>query len=109
MRDSVPGKLSHEIIFLENITNSDLEDENWVEKSRAFAEIRPLYDNKFGSIENFTFGHIVTENFFMFKIRYFPDVSTKMRIQYQERNFEIKRIINLSEQNQFLQIISLEI
>lgn len=109
MISSISNKLSHEISFLENRTISELEDEDWQEKLRCFAEIKPLYDNKFGSIENFSFGHIVTENFFMFKIRYLPDLCTKLRIGYQDRIFEIKRIINIAEKNEILQIIALEL
>lgn len=103
------GRLSQEILFLENKSISELDDDNWVEVIRTFADIKPLYDSKFGSLENFSFGHIVTENYFMFKIRYLPDLNTKMRISFNSRNFEIKRIINLHEKNEILQIIALEL
>lgn len=103
------SNLNQEIIFLENIAHSDLDDENWQENIRCFAQIKPLYDNKFGSLESFSFGHIVTENFFMFKIRFLPDLNTKMRIRFDTRHFEIKRIINKNEQNRILQIIALEL
>jgi SPP1 family predicted phage head-tail adaptor len=107
--NSISGKLIHEISILANMAISELDDEDWQEKTKTFAEIKPLYDNKFGSLENFSFGHIVTENFFMFKIRYLPDLNTKLRIRFDERIFEIKRIINLNEKNIFLQIIGLEL
>lgn len=106
---SISNKLSNEISFHENITQSDLDDENWQERNRCFAEIKPLYDNKFGSLEHFSFGHIVTESFFMFKIRYLPNLHTKLRIEFGERIFEIKRIINMQEKNEILQIIALEL
>ncbi|MGV2432261.1 MAG UNVERIFIED_CONTAM: phage head closure protein [Rickettsiaceae bacterium] len=102
------SNLDHEITFLENITASQIDEENWVEKYRCYANIRPMYDNNFGSIESFSFGHIVTEAYFMFKIRYSLEVTDKMRIKFNDRIFEIKRIINIGEGNRVLQIITLE-
>lgn len=109
MNRNISGPLNKEIILLENKSISELEDDNWQEFMRSFAEIKPLYDSKFGSLENFSFGHIVTENYFMFKIRYLPNLNTKMRISFEGRNFEIKRIINLHEKSEIIQIIALEL
>jgi SPP1 family predicted phage head-tail adaptor len=106
---AISSILSHRIIFLENKTSSELEEQDWQEIYASFAEIKPMYDNKFGSIETFTFGHIVTEAFFMFKIRFTKIVNAKMHISFSGRIFEIKRIINVAEKNQILQIIALEI
>lgn len=103
------NKLLHEIIFKDNYAKSDLEEENWLEKYRCFAEIKPLYDNKSGSLEKFSFGHVVTENFYMFKMRFTSEINTKSRIYFKERIFEIKRIINVLEKNKIIQIIALEI
>lgn len=101
--------LKHTITFLENISASEFEDQDWEEKYIAFADVRPMYDNKFGSIETFSFGHIVTEAFFMFKIRFTEEVHTKMRIAFNRRMFEIKRIINDKEEGKVLKIIALEL
>jgi SPP1 family predicted phage head-tail adaptor len=103
------SNLNQEITFIQNIAHSDLDDEDWQDMQKCFAEIKPLYDNKFGSLENFSFGHIVTENFFMFRIRYLPKLNCKLRIKFNDRIFEIKRIINLREKNEILQIIALEL
>ncbi len=110
MSRKLPSALfSHRIIFLENRTQNELEEGDWQEVCASFAEINPMYDNKFGSIEKFNFGHIVTEAFFMFKIRFIEGINPKMRIGFSKRLFEIKRIINVSEKNRILQIIALEI
>jgi len=100
--------LKHAVSFIENISQSELEDQDWQEKYVTFADVRPMYDNKFGSIENFSFGHIVTEAFFMFKIRFTEAVHPKMRIIFKRRMFEIKRIINDGEASKTLKIIALE-
>ncbi len=101
--------LKHQITFLENITTNELQEEEWREKCQTFAEIKPLFDSKVGSIETFDFGHVVTEGFFMFKIRALQGISNKMRIKFKERLFEIKRIVDIAEQGRMLQIIALEI
>ena len=108
-KNSLSALLVHRVVFLENKTKSELEEQNWVPILEAFAEVKPMYDNKFGSIENFNFGHIVTEAFFMFKIRFTDKVNPKMRISFGARIFEIKRIINVAEKDKILQIIALEI
>ena len=108
-RNQLSALLSHKIVFLENKSRNELEEQNWQEIYSSFAEIKPMYDNKFGSIEKFNFGHIVTEAFFMFKIRFTDQVNPKMRICFSRRIFEIKRIINIAEKNKILQIIALEI
>ena len=101
--------LTHRIIFIENINDNELTDAVWREKLTSFAQVKPLYDNKFGSIEKFTFGHLVTEAYFMIKIRFTELINSKMRIKFNGRIFEIKRIINVSEKSKIMQIIALEL
>ena len=100
--------LKHSIMFIENASKSELEDQDWQEKYITFADVTPMYDNKFGSIEKFSFGHIVTEAFYMFKIRFTELVHSKMRIIFKRRMFEIKRVINHNEASKVLKIIALE-
>ncbi|HJD62444.1 MAG TPA: head-tail adaptor protein [Rickettsia endosymbiont of Degeeriella rufa] len=44
-----------------------------------------------------SFGHVITEGYFLFKIRFIKNITTKMRIIFKEREFEIKRVINVEE------------
>lgn len=103
------GLLKHRVSLLENLIATEISEDNWQEKYVTFAQIKPLYDSKVGSLENFSFGHVVTEGYFMFKIRALEGVHNKMRIRFKERIFEIKRIIDLEENGRLLQIIALEI
>ena len=98
----------HEIIFME-INSTVFEEEKWEVKFSDFAEILPICDAKFETIENFNFGHVMTEAYFLFKMRFCLKINNKMRILFNERKFEIKRIINIGEQNRYLNIIALEI
>lgn len=108
-RLSLFGLLKHRITIIENVNQEELGGEIWREKYTTFAEIKPLYDSKVGSVENFSFGHVVTEGYFMFKIRALLGVTSKMRIRFHERLFEIKRIIDVDERGRILKIIALEV
>lgn len=101
--------LKHQIIFIENIALTEIEQDNWQRKFETFAEIKPITDNSFESLEGLNFGHIITQGFFLFKIRFIAGITNKMRILFKNRQFEIKRIINIGEQDRVIQIIALEI
>jgi len=109
MKNISSNTLQHRIKILENFSISEIEKEIWQEKLTIYAEIQPLYANKFTSIEHLNFGHIMTEGWYLFKVRFVKDITTKMRMSFKERQFEIKRIINVSERSKFLNIIGQEI
>ncbi|HJD61873.1 MAG TPA: head-tail adaptor protein [Rickettsia endosymbiont of Columbicola hoogstraali] len=97
MQKTVIRNFRHQIKFLENITLEPIEEDRWIEKLTVYAEIIPLCDNKFLALENISFGHVITEGYFLFKIRFIKNITTKMRIIFKEREFEIKRVINVEE------------
>ncbi len=109
MRRSLARNLQHQIKILENFSVSEIEEEKWQEKFTSYAEIRPISDNRFTMLEGLNFGHVITEGYYAFKIRYIKGITTKMLISFKNRRFEIKRIINMSERSKFLNIIGLEI
>lgn len=85
------------------------QENQWIDLFNVFAEISPLSETKYATIDQFSFGQLSTENYFVFKIRYKSEVSNNMRLAYKNRIFEIKRIINPYERDKVLQIIALEI
>lgn len=109
MKKSIIKNLQYQIKFIENSTKTEIDKEVWLEKFILYAEISPLCDNRFEAIKGLNFGHIMTEEFFLFKMRYIKGITSKMRISFKARQFEIKRIINVAERNKFLNIIGLEI
>ncbi len=109
MKKIILRNFQHQIKFLENFATSDLEQEKWQEKFAGYAEVNPICDNRFIAIDHLSFGHIMTEGYYLFKTRFIKNVNTNMRILFKKRYFEIKRIINILEQNKFLHIIGLEI
>lgn len=101
--------LKHKITFVENVATTEFEKECWKSKYETFASINPLFDNKLGSIEKFDFGHVVTEGYFLFKLRALNGLNNRLRIIFNTRIFEIKRIIDVNEQGKIQKIIALEL
>jgi SPP1 family predicted phage head-tail adaptor len=101
--------LKHKINILENRSVSQLDADEWKIKTQTFAEVKQIFDSKIGSVERFDFGHIITEGYIMFKIRYIPGITTKMRVVFKNRMFEIKRVIDPNESERVLKIIAIEI
>jgi head-tail adaptor len=108
-KNIISSRLNHRIIFLENTSNPEIEEPAWREKVKTFAEIKAICDNKFLEMEGVKFGHMITEGYFHFIVRYLRDINTNMRILFAERSFDIKRIIDVREERKILKIIALEI
>lgn len=100
--------LKHEITFMKNVSDNDIE-EQWKEVCKVFASIAPINENNFMTLEHLNFSHVITESLFLLRTRFIKNLHTKMRIIFKDRVFEIKRIVNLAEQDRILQIIALEI
>lgn len=109
MEKSLHYTLRHQIKIWQNISVNTIEQENWQEKFTIYAEITAISEQKFTVIEHLNFGHIMTEGFFIFKTRFIKNLSSKMRISFGDRQFEIKRLINIAEKSKWLNIIGLEI
>lgn len=103
------SRLSHNITFLENLAESMDEEQCWKERSSCFAEISPLTDCRYIAIEGMSFGNLITEEYYIFKIRYMEGINKSMRIVFRSKIYSIKRIINMKEQDRMLNIIAHEI
>lgn len=101
--------LRHQIKFLENMKLIDIEPDNWAEKITTYASLNHISETNFDTIENFSFGHVMTESLFIFKMRFISGINNRMRILFNIRQFEIKKIINPMELDKLLTIIALEI
>ena len=108
-KQNMISKLVHKITFLENKANSAIEEENWEEILKSFAEIKPVCDGRVVSLEGIDFGNIITEEYFVFRTRFIKGINRQMRIDFKGRIFEIKRIINEEERSRMLSIIGLEV
>ena len=108
-KQSSVSRFAHKISVLKNISESELDEVEWVEFIICFAEVNPVCDNKYSSIEGVSFGDVITEEYFVFKTRYMKGITKTMRISFRKRIFEIKRVINHQEKGRVLSIIALEV
>nr|MBA2628811.1 phage head closure protein [Rickettsiaceae bacterium] len=66
-------------------------------------------DNRFAFLEGIQFGNVITEEYFLFKIRFIKGVNNTMRISFHNQIFEIKKIIDEDSKARILTIIALKI
>lgn len=102
-------RFKHKIDILVNIAKSEITGPKWEKTKEIYADISQLCDNRFISLENLSFGDVLSEEYYIFHIRYLEEIDSCMRIKFGEKIFEIKRIINKNFSNKILSIIALEI
>ena len=76
---------------------------------RNFCPSKPVCDNRFAFLEGIQFGNIITEEYFLFKIRFIKELDNTMRISFHNQIFEIKRIIDEDSKGRLLSIVALKI
>lgn len=107
MKHVTYADLKHQISFLKNSSNKSLSP-SWIIDYTTNASITPLDEHNYQYVENFNFGQLITISLFIFKIRFTSKVSSKNRIQFGTRLFDIKKITNVEEKNLTLTIIAAE-
>ena len=91
------GKLRHKISIEkvnETINDAGEVTESWVEFANIWAQIMPLVGREYWSsrqVESEVTGKI--------RIRYLPGVTPKMRINSNNRIYNIEAVINIEERN----------
>ena len=89
------GKLRHKIT-IENVTEtiSDVGEtvEEWDEFAKVWAEISPLRGREYWASKQTT-----SEITGKIMIRYLADITSKMRIKFGERIFNIEAVLNTDE------------
>lgn len=91
------GKLRHKILIekvTETINDAGEVTENWVEFANIWAQIMPLVGREYWSsrqIESEVTGKI--------RIRYLPGITPKMRINSNNKIYNIEAVINVEERN----------
>jgi head-tail adaptor len=98
------SRLRHYIKFSTILPDGSFED-----VSSAFAEISPITDTSVKEFDEISFGHLLTEEYFLITTRYLRNLNSSMRIRFNDRIFAIKRIINPYELNHILKIIAQEL
>ena len=96
-KKTIISKLIHKITFLKNLSTDEISEAKWEEFQVSFAEVKPVCDNRFVSLEGLSFGNVITEEYFLFRTRFIKNINIEMRISFHGKLFEVKRIINEEE------------
>jgi SPP1 family predicted phage head-tail adaptor len=104
LRKNIASCLRQIITIQEPIVS---DDEQWKDLKQVRAEVQALYDNSSGEV--FSAMQLMDNSFYRFRIRYMQELKSNMRIVYNNRNFNIKRITNQGELNVITVIIAQEI
>ena len=99
MNKNFSSCLRHRIIIEQPMVQEDGiggRIEQWQEFAKVNAEVQALYEQR-GQGEVFIAMQLIDNSFYRFRIRFMPELKRNMRIIYDERIFQIKRIINQGE------------
>lgn len=99
------NKLNQQITFcyLDEINNK------WLEKIMLLAQVKNLTQQALKFIDGIEFGSLLEHSCMLFICRYNNQINKTMRINFKQRMFQIRKIINVDENDQYLQIIALEL
>jgi SPP1 family predicted phage head-tail adaptor len=80
----------------------------WDQLIEVFAEVKAISDYRYSNIETPLSMQLITSSPYLFVIRYIAGLNNKMRISYDGRYFNIRRLINYEERNAIWHIITEE-
>jgi SPP1 family predicted phage head-tail adaptor len=102
-----PGELRHIISFQKLVDSQNEFGEvvnEWVEVAKTRAGVYPISGKEFFSAEKVT-----SEVSHKLHIRFLPNISPDLRIQFNDRYFHIISVINFQEKNIELQLLCKEL
>lgn len=102
---SLAAALKHPI----SITEYEASFKTWLVRFKTFASIKQLNPKTLKFFEKISFGNMAEASYMLFTIRFTSEVNKNMRISFKKRDFLIKKIINVEEQDRLLEIIAVEI
>jgi SPP1 family predicted phage head-tail adaptor len=79
---------------------------SWKQFVHLPAAVTPMWDLRSHKGERVNNMQLITYEYYRFSVRYRDDITTKMRVVYQDNYYDIHRVINLDEKNQVLVIIA---
>lgn len=102
-------KFTHRINFLQNIATHAIENDNWQFMFYSYADVVPICEARAGEVAGLNFGNVITEEYFLFRTRFHPDINKNHRISFDNELYEIKRIVNLRDSQRSMNIIAFKI
>jgi len=98
-----PGKLRHRVSILKKTTGTDPDGyptEEWAAVATVWAEVKPIAGREY-----FTAAAVQAEHQVRFTMRYRKDVTSDMRLRYDDQDYEIKAILDLGARRAWLQVM----
>ncbi len=74
--------------------------ETWATFKKVFAEVSPTRGQEY-----FSSRQINTKNNVSFRFNYFSGITTKMRVSYDGKVYDIQSIININERNREIELM----
>jgi head-tail adaptor len=104
----IAARLNKRIEIFENINANDL-DEFWSLKLILFADVRELLPDNISFFEGVDFGNLINQVYMLFTIRFNKNISKDQRIEFKEKKFLIKKIINVAQKDRIMEIIAMQV
>lgn len=102
-------KFTHRINFLKNLSVHAIENDNWQLMFHSYADIMPICEARAGEVAGLSFGNVISEELFLFRTRFHPDINKNLRISFDNDIYEIKRIVKLRDNQRSTNIIAFKI
>lgn len=101
------GDLRYRITIQQNQPIKDNEAitvDNWTEFATVWGAVEPIRGREY-----FQAAAVNAENTVRFRIRYQKGITSKMRVSYDERTFNIQTVIDIDEQHREIHLMCLEV
>lgn len=99
----------YRVEFLQNSANTDIEKGEWNGVFYAYCAVVPLCQAGIKELEGINFGHVLTEELYLFRTQQNAEIKRFLRIHFQEEIYEIKRLVKDYDFSGLLNIIALRI
>lgn len=107
---TIAEKLRYRILIEKEVEISDNAggySASWISVANIWAAIKPVSNRVFSSENNFAM-QLENSSSFVFTIRYLEGINSKMRISYNGRLFNIKRVVNVDEESAWIEFLAVE-
>ena len=102
-------RFNKKIIIKKNIIQNELEKAVWEDVITCFANVENLLEMNLKNVEGLDYGHVISEELYLFTIRYSNLLQCGMRIIFEDQIYEIKRINDVAFKKRYNQIIAQKI
>lgn len=100
------SKLKNKIDIIENISESELEEDDWQLVLTCYSEIIAMNYSSLNIFDDMKSGHLSDIDQYIFKIRYSEKIKKNMRIKLDNDYFVINKITKIYNKNNMLSLLA---